>query len=618
MFRKTVYAIMILFFILGTQALVLNIRPVKAETIIVPDNYPTIQAAINAANNGDTVYVKSGVYQQLTDIEINKSISLIGQDKETTIISGVYWPPGTMITQGVNDFVVINADNVTIEGFTFLNGLDACVVYGSGCLISQNNFINNNDGVDLKADGNTVSNCFFNGTTDVSVVVFYTDNNTVTSNVIQKSYFAGIYVDGGSNNTVMGNEVNDCADFGTILDMFSVNNTVANNEIANCGFEDTPAPLNFWNSGIVLNVYSDSNQIVENNVSDNKIGLSQRYYSNNNSIYHNSFIDNQVQVKEVDGIPDCANLWDNGYPSGGNYWSNYGGTDSFHGPYQNVTGSDGIGDTPYVIDANNTDHYPLMLPSSSQITFDQTGVGSEFNGTVVTIDGANYSASSLPLYFWWEPGSVHSFSYASSLSVSGGEQYFWNSTTGLSTLQSDSITVASPGIITGDYVTHAVTVTNITASTTWVYQGGTPTINVTVKNVGAFNESAVSITLYYNVTAGKSINTYPLSLSAGQSLTLAFTWNTKGVPYQNYTLTAVATIPTGSNTLSDGTITIKLLGDVNGDGRVDLRDIALVARAFGSNPTSSNWNPYADINGDGTVIMKDIDLVARNFGQHYP
>ena len=609
---------MILFFILGTQALVLNIRPVKAETIIVPDNYPTIQAAINAANNGDTVYVKSGVYQQLTDIEINKSISLIGQDEETTIISGVYWPPGTMITQGVNDFVVINADNVTIEGFTFLNGLDACVVYGSGCLISQNNFINNNDGVDLKADGNTVSNCFFNGTTDVSVVVFYTDNNTVTSNVIQKSYFAGIYVDGGSDNAVVGNEVYDCADFGTILDMFSVNNTVANNEIANCGFEDTPAPLNFWNSGIVLNVYSDSNQIVENNVSDNKIGLSQRYYSNNNSIYHNSFIDNQVQVKEVDGIPDCANLWDNGYPSGGNYWSNYGGTDSYHGPYQNMTGSDGIGDTPYVIDANNTDHYPLMLPSSSQITFDQTGVGSEFNGTVVTIDGANYSASSLPLYFWWEPGSVHSFSYAFSLSVSGGEQYFWNSTTGLSTLQSDSITVASSGIVTGDYVTHAVTVTNITASTTWVYQGGTPTINVTVKNVGAFNESAVSITLYYNVTAGKSINTYPLSLSAGQSLTLAFTWNTKGVPYQNYTLTAVATIPTGSNTLSDGTITIKLLGDVNGDGRVDLRDIALVARAFGSNPTSSNWNPYADINGDGTVNMKDIDLVARNFGQHYP
>jgi endoglucanase len=57
------------------------------------------------------------------------------------------------------------------------------------------------------------------------------------------------------------------------------------------------------------------------------------------------------------------------------------------------------------------------------------------------------------------------------------------------------------------------------------------------------------------------------------------------------------------------------LGDVNGDGRVDLKDLALVARAFGSTPTSPNWNPAADINGDGTVNMKDIALAVRNFGQ---
>jgi Ca2+-binding EF-hand superfamily protein len=58
------------------------------------------------------------------------------------------------------------------------------------------------------------------------------------------------------------------------------------------------------------------------------------------------------------------------------------------------------------------------------------------------------------------------------------------------------------------------------------------------------------------------------------------------------------------------------MGDVNGDGRVDLKDIALVARAFGSTPTSPNWNPAADINGDGIVNMQDIAIVARNFGQH--
>ena len=54
--------------------------------------------------------------------------------------------------------------------------------------------------------------------------------------------------------------------------------------------------------------------------------------------------------------------WTNGYPSGGNYWSDYNGTDSYRGPYQNVTGSDGIGDTPYAINATDIDNYPLMNP----------------------------------------------------------------------------------------------------------------------------------------------------------------------------------------------------------------------------------------------------------------
>jgi len=50
------------------------------------------------------------------------------------------------------------------------------------------------------------------------------------------------------------------------------------------------------------------------------------------------------------------NIWDDGYPSGGNYWSDYAGVDA---------DGDGIGDTPYIIDDNNIDHYPLMDPFNS-------------------------------------------------------------------------------------------------------------------------------------------------------------------------------------------------------------------------------------------------------------
>jgi len=54
-----------------------------------------------------------------------------------------------------------------------------------------------------------------------------------------------------------------------------------------------------------------------------------------------------------------------------------------------------------------------------------------------------------------------------------------------------------------------------------------------------------------------------------------------------------------------------LVGDVNGDLKVDIRDLQIVAVAFGSTPSSSNWNPYADVNGDGRVDIRDVALVAK-------
>ena len=162
-----------------------------------------------------------------------------------------------------------------------------------------------------------------------------------------------------------------------------------------------------------------------------------------------------------------------------------------------------------------------------------------------------------------------------------------------------------------------VLVAEITSNTPWVYEGKVVNINVTISNIVGPTEN-VWVTLYYNLTTGLVIGayTYGIDLDKGQNYTFSFTWNTAGIPCLNYTLTAVATTPTGLSALSNANLTIRILGDVNGDGRVDLRDIALVARAFGSTPTSPNWNPAADLNSDGIVNMKDIALVVRNFGQH--
>ena len=90
---------------------------------------------------------------------------------------------------------------------------------------------------------------------------------------------------------------------------------------------------------------------------NNTYGISP-YYGSDNKIYHNNFVNNEYSVNPN----DPTDLWDDDYPSGGNYWSDYTGIDLKRGAGQNEAGSDGVGDTAYVVDTANHDHFPLMKP----------------------------------------------------------------------------------------------------------------------------------------------------------------------------------------------------------------------------------------------------------------
>jgi len=123
--------------------------------------------------------------------------------------------------------------------------------------------------------------------------------------------------------------------------------------------------------------------------------------SSNNSIYHNDFVANTQQVS----ANGCTNSWDDDYPSGGNYWSDYTGVDEKSGPNQNQTGNDGIGDTPYVIDANNRDRYPLMNPWTPMETSVKVGVNeypvivvsnTTLTQMVASKNSLNFQASGIP------------------------------------------------------------------------------------------------------------------------------------------------------------------------------------------------------------------------------
>jgi parallel beta-helix repeat protein len=113
-----------------------------------------------------------------------------------------------------------------------------------------------------------------------------------------------------------------------------------------------------FGNGITLDS-SSNNSVSANNIANNGyIGIVLQS-SSNSTIYHNDFMNNSAHQAYS---YNSTNVWDDGYPSGGNYWSDYNGTDIMYGPNQNMTGSDGMGDTAYVIDANKRDCYPLTHP----------------------------------------------------------------------------------------------------------------------------------------------------------------------------------------------------------------------------------------------------------------
>jgi parallel beta-helix repeat protein len=217
--------------------------------------------------------------------------------------------------------------NITIENFGYGIDLDS----SSNCTLS----------------GNTVANNW------AGIWVYSSSNNGLSGNTVTVNSEDGIGLDSSTGNTLSGNNVNANNYFGIWLNSSNSNAFFGNNVIANN------------HNGIMLFYHCDNNTLSDNNVANNGVGI-YLISSSNNDIFHNNFVNNTSQVTSS----YSTNVWDDGYPSGGNYWSDYNGTDQYSGPYQNATGTDGIGDTPYIIYSPytvlNSDRYPLMRPFDPQ------------------------------------------------------------------------------------------------------------------------------------------------------------------------------------------------------------------------------------------------------------
>jgi hypothetical protein len=164
---------------------------------------------------------------------------------------------------------------------------------------------------------------------------------------------------------------------------------------------------------------------------------------------------------------------------------------------------------------------------------------------------------------------------------------------------------------------HDVAITSLTSpyAKTVIGKGYNGNLTVTAQNLGEYAE-IFNVTVYVNTTA---INTFNSSLA---SETRVFVWNTTGFAYGNYTISAYAWPVSGeTNTANNNMtvwVTVTIPGDLNGDFKVSLADLVLLANAYGSVPGDSKWNPNADVSGDGKVSLTDLVLMANHYGQHYP
>jgi parallel beta-helix repeat protein len=232
------------------------------------------------------------------------------------------------------------------------------------------------------------------------IILAYTKNSTITKNNIANTG-TGIWLHFSSNNSISGNDITESVNYGIYFEYSSGNVLSGNNVTANSG------------AGIAL-FSSSGNVLSGNNVTANSWGIVLSS-SSGNTFYHNNFINNIQQVSS-DGSP---NTWDNGYPSGGNYWSDY----RTRYPDAVENDSSAIWNTPYNVSSGNIDRYPLMGP------FHTFGVGTwsriaysvdiVSNSTITNLS-FNQPASTLTFYVTGTTGTVGFCRVAIPLSLMSG------------------------------------------------------------------------------------------------------------------------------------------------------------------------------------------------------
>ena len=572
----------------------------------VPEDYPTIQAAVNAASNDDLIEVHNGTYVE--NVDVNKRLNIYASDGASITI---------VKASNSNDHVFeVTANNVTIMNFTvtdatgyhksgvYLNGVSYCDI--SNNVVTNNSFgiyvysstyndvynniatgnvyhgvhirfssninvtnndvtLNNGDGVYVHEsnysliEGNTITN----QSTGYGISLHESSFNTITDNDVTSNSMGLVLVSNCNNNTITNNDISQNPNGGIILGS-SNNNTIADNTLSLNKYTD----LLLYNSSSMAGVYiyssiqswpgpvltpSLDNKAYRNTITDNAYGvyiendLGQVIHANN--LFYDNYFDNALANARDPG----NNLWNttkhlginiiDGPYIGGNFWSDYNGTD---------IDSDGIGDTdlPYTSDGNITgggDYLPLVHPTSvgATIDIDPNTLNLKSEGNWITA------------YIELPGGYYVNHMNVSTMLLNG-------------TIPVDLNAPATVGDYDGD---------------------GVPDLMV------KFNRADVIYYIYY----------------------------IQGISYGNVTLTVTGKFFNGTSFIGSDVIRVILTGDINGDKKVDVLDLVLVTHALFTDPNMGGtlghwhvWNEKADVNNDGLVDAWDLAFSGYNYGEELP
>jgi hypothetical protein len=331
--NKNIALVLVLVFL--TASCIIMTLPVNAgsKTLVVPDDYPTISSAIGNATNGDMIFVKKGTYEEKT-LEINKTLSLIGKDANETIIK--LHPPYNetkILSQSFFNFsnaITISAHNVRLSNLTIVIAAPGGYIATTGDMtqiIGNNITTGSETGLVVSGSYCNITDNTSGGSINLSGFHNIIARNSVyritinkDSNAISNNTISSVQLSNANNNVIYENNIlTTTADYGVHIVENSSHNIIHNNNIL-----------------ALLNDVEINSKSAENN-----------------TFYHNNFLikyRNEPARLYTYNLT-LVNFWDNGKE--GNYWENYNSTDA---------NGDGIGDTPYIIDADNVDRYPLMFP----------------------------------------------------------------------------------------------------------------------------------------------------------------------------------------------------------------------------------------------------------------